>query len=167
MWISFNELSDSSRLWIYQAGRIFTSGEEAVIGKELEFFCEQGVAHGHPLKTSFKVAHHQFLILAADESYHLPSGCSIDSSVHVIKSLQAETGIDFFDRTQIAFKLNEEVKLIPITKLKEEFTNGTLTPETLSFNNLVTTKLEWQNNWMVPVKNSWLARYLPKSVVGT
>ncbi len=165
MKVLFEELSDSSRLWIYQAGRIFTSEEEGLINKELEAFCETWVAHGHPLKTSFRIAHHQFIILAADESYQLPSGCSIDSSVHIIKTLQAEAGIDFFDRTQIAFKLNDEVKLFPMTKLKEEFTNGTLTPETLSFNNLVTTKLEWQNNWLVSVKNSWLARYLPKSVV--
>ncbi|HEY5826311.1 MAG TPA: hypothetical protein VIT44_18200 [Cyclobacteriaceae bacterium] len=165
MKVLFEELSNNSRLWIYQAGRIFTSGEEGLINKELEAFCEQWSAHGHPLKTSFKIAHHQFLVLAADESYHLPSGCSIDSSVHVIKSLQIETGIDFFDRTLIAFKLGDEVKLFPLTKLKEEFANGTLTSETLSFNNLVTTKLDWQNNWLVPVKDSWLARYLPKSVV--
>jgi len=165
MKVSFEELSPDSRLWIYQAGRIFTQQEEALISKELGAFCEQWAAHGHTLKTSFEIADHQFIILAADESYHLPSGCSIDSSVHVIKSLQSETGIDFFDRTQIAFKLNDEVKLFPMTKLKEEFANGTLTPETLSFNNLVTTKLDWQNNWLIPVKNSWLARYLPKSVV--
>lgn len=165
MKVLFEELSDSSRLWIYQAGRIFTSSEEAVVSEELGTFCEQWAAHGHPLRTSFKIAYHQFIILAADESYHLSSGCSIDGSVHVIKSLQTETGIDFFDRTQIAFKLNDEVKLFPMTKLKEEFTNGTLTPEVLSFNNLVTTKLDWQKNWLIPVKNSWLARYLPKSVV--
>jgi hypothetical protein len=165
MLISFEELSDTSRVWIYQATRIFTAGEESIIAEQLEAFCEQWAAHGHPLKTSFKVVHHQFIILAADESYHLPSGCSIDSSVHVIKSLQTKTGIDFFDRTLIAFKLMDEVKLFPLTRLKDEFTNGTLTPESLSFNNLVATKLEWQNNWLVPAKNSWLARYLPKSVV--
>jgi hypothetical protein len=167
MWVSFDELSDNSRVWIYQANRIFTAGEESIITEQLEVFCEQWVAHGHPLKTSFKVAYHQFIILAADESFHLPSGCSIDSSVHVIKSLQTKTGIDFFDRTLIAFKLKDEVKLFPLTRLKEEFTNGTLTPESLSFNNLVATKHEWQNNWLVPAKNSWLARYLPKSVVAS
>jgi len=167
MKVSFEELADTSRLWIYQASRIFTGAEEQMIQEELQAFCEQWAAHGHPLKTGFKIVHGQFVILAADETYHLPSGCSIDSSVHVIQSLEKKTGIDFFDRTLVAFRLNEEVKLIPMNKLKDDFANGTLTSETLSFNNLIATKGEWQNNWLVPVKNSWLARYLPKSVVAS
>jgi hypothetical protein len=167
MKVSFEELTDNSRLWIYQASRIFTSAEEQMIHDQLEAFCGQWAAHGHPLRTSFKIEHQQFILLAADETYHLPSGCSIDSSVHVIKLLQKETGLDFFDRTLVAFKLNEVVTLIPMTKLKDDFTNGTLTSESLSFNNLVATKGEWQNNWLVPVKDSWLARYLPKSVVAS
>ncbi len=136
MKVLFEELSPESRLWIYQASRIFTSAEEQLINEQLDAFCHQWAAHGHPLKTSFKVEHHQFIILAADESYHLPSGCSIDSSVHVIKSLQSQTGIDFFDRTQIAFLIEGTIRLFPMAKLKEEFANRTLTAETLSFNNL-------------------------------
>jgi hypothetical protein len=95
----------------------------------------------------------------------LPSGCSIDSSVHIIKSLETETRVNFFDRSLIGFLIHDEVKLFPMSKLKDEFANGTLTAETSTFNNLVATKLEWQNSWLMPVKTSWLARYLPKSVV--
>lgn len=165
MRVSFEELSNNSRLWIYQASRNFTEAEERMIDQNLGAFCEQWAAHGHPLKTSFKIAKHQFVVLAADESYHLPSGCSIDSSVHVIKALENETGINFFDRSLIAFQLNDTVKLYPMTKLKEEFASGTLTADTHAFNNLVSTKEEWENNWIQPAKNTWLARYLPKSVV--
>jgi len=165
MWVPFEELNDASRLWIFQASRIFTPAEEKLMSDRLESFCEQWSAHGHALKTGFEIPYHHFIVLAADESFHLPSGCSIDSSVHVIKSLQEETGIDFFDRSLVAFRIDNEVRLVPMTKLKDEFTNGTLTSETLSFNNLVATKRDWQSNWLVPAKNSWLARYLPKSVV--
>lgn len=165
MKVAFEELSNSSRLWIYQASRVFSAVEEKLMAHHLGLFCEQWSAHGHPLKTSFQVVNHQFIILAADESFHAPSGCSIDSSVHVIKSLEEETRINFFDRSLIAFQIKEEVKLFPLTKLKDEFANGTLTAETSTFNNLVSTKEEWQNRWIQPVKNTWLARYLPKSVV--
>jgi hypothetical protein len=167
MFVSFEELPSHTRLWIYQADRCFTQEEESLISHSLNSFCEQWAAHGHALKTSFKIEHSQFIILAADESFSLPSGCSIDSSVHIIKSLAEKTGIDFFDRSLIAFWIGGKTKLFSLTKLKEEFAAGTLTAETSTFNNLVATKSEWQNGWLTPAKNTWLARYLPKTVVAS
>ena len=38
------------------------------------------------------------LILAVDEARKAASGCSIDSSVHMIKHLEKELKIDFFNR---------------------------------------------------------------------
>lgn len=165
MRISFEELENSSRLWIYQASRVFTEQEEQMIAEELDSFCEQWAAHGQDLKTSFTIQYHQFIVLAADESYHNASGCSIDSSVHVIKSLETQTGISFFDRSQIAFQMDGQTVLFPISKLKEAFSGGTLTSDTLTFNNLVATKHEWQHNWLQPAKNTWLARYLSQPLV--
>jgi hypothetical protein len=165
MYVSFKNLSDNSRLWIYQANRPFSETEEKIISESLNGFCEQWAAHGHALKTSFKIEHHQFVLLAADESFNLPSGCAIDSSVHIIKDLQKKTDIDFFNRSLIAFLINEKVSVLPMTLLKDEFASGTLSSNTLTFNNLVATKAEWQTQWVTPVKNTWLARYLPKSVV--
>jgi hypothetical protein len=165
MYVPFEELNDQSRLWIYQGNRAFTVEEESFISQSLTEFCNQWAAHGNPLKTSFKVEHHQFIVLAADESFGLPSGCSIDGSVHVIKALQEKTHIDFFDRSLIAFSIDGKTKLFPLASLKGEFGAGTLTAETYAFNNLVATKAEWQTGWLCPVKNSWLARYLPKAVV--
>jgi len=165
MYTSFEELADSSRLWIYQASRAFTESEQKQMDAALHSFCNEWAAHGHPLKTSFKIAYNQFIVLAADESYHLPSGCSIDSSVHVIKAIQEQTQIDFFDRTQIAFRIGEEVRLFSLSQLKHEFASGTLNGETPAFNNLVATKAEWAKNWIAPARATWISRYLPKAAV--
>jgi hypothetical protein len=167
MFVSFEELHAQTRVWIYQGDRSFTQEEEGLISHSLTSFCEQWAAHGHALKTSFKIEHSQFIVLAADESFSLPSGCSIDSSVHIIKTLEEKTGINFFDRSLIAFWIGGNTKLFPLAKLKEEFTAGTLTAESFAFNNLVATKSEWQKGWLTPAKNTWLARYLPKTVVAS
>jgi hypothetical protein len=167
MFIPFSELSNESRLWIYQGNRPFSHAEEKLITETLSAFCERWAAHSNPLKTSFKIEHNQFIVLAADESFGLPSGCSIDGSVHVIKALQEKTHIDFFDRSLVAFWIVGKVRLSPLASLKDEFASGTLTAETSAFNNLVATKAEWQTGWLSPVKNSWLARYLPKAVVAS
>ena len=165
MYIEFNELPDYARLWIYQASRKFSAAEEKLIHDGAHSFCDQWSAHGQPLKTSFKIEHDQFLILAVDEGFNGASGCSIDESVHMLKSHQDRTGIDFFDRSQVAFLVNHEVKLIPLTQLKEAFASGTLGPAPLTFNVQATSKGAWEKNWILPVSKTWLTRYLPKTSV--
>ena len=165
MYIEFNELPDHARLWIYQASRKFSAVEEKVIHDEAHFFCDQWTAHGEPLKTSFKIEHNQFLILAVDEGFNGASGCSIDESVHMLKSHQDRSGIDFFDRSKVAFLVNQEVILIPLTQLKEAFASGTLGSVPLTFNVQATSKGAWEKNWILPASKTWLTRYLSKTPV--
>src|SRR3954471_14253672 len=102
MYVPFESLSDNSRVWIYQANRRMSASEASSLDKLLQQFCGNWNAHGEPLKTSFRIEHDQFVVLCADEDYHAPSGCSIDSSVRILKEFQASAGVDFFDRTLVA-----------------------------------------------------------------
>ncbi len=165
MYVDFSLLPDHARLWIYQANRKFSAAEEKVVRQEAHSFCDQWDAHGNPLKTSYKIEHNQFLILAVDEGFNGASGCSIDGSVHMLKSLQDRTQIDFFDRSKIAFLVKDEVKLIPLSELKEAFASGTLGRATMAFNVQATSKGTWGNHWLMAAEKTWLARYLPKTPV--
>ncbi|MEP2669952.1 MAG: hypothetical protein ABJH04_13195 [Cyclobacteriaceae bacterium] len=165
MFIPFNEISNQARVWVYQTSREINASEAEEINEVLNAFCSQWQAHGAPLKTSFDIAFNHFIILAVDENSGGASGCSIDGSVRILKDLGAKLNIDFFDRTQVAFLLNNKVSLFPMTKLKELFAEGTLNASTSTFNNLVATKEEYLRNWKVEVGDSWLARYLPKSTL--
>ena len=165
MYVDFSLLPQDARLWIYQANRKFSAAEEKVIREEAHSFCEQWNAHGSPLKTSYTIESSQFLILAVDQDFNGASGCSIDGSVHMLKSLQDRTQIDFFDRSQTAFLVRDEVRLIPLTKLKEAFASGTLGPATPTFNVLATSKAAWESNWIIAAEKTWLVRYLPKTPV--
>ena len=165
MYIPFNTLPPSARLWIYQSDRTLTAEEEKLLSTELEEFCEQWKAHGQPLKTSFKIEHHHFVILAVDQNYNDASGCSIDGSVRILKSLQQESGIDFFDRGRVAFLLNNEIQTFALLELKNLFSSGRLTAASQTFNNLVGTKSDFDNGWLTTVEKSWLVKYLPKPAV--
>ena len=94
-------------------------------------FVEGWNAHGQKLTAGFDFLHGHFLILAVDESDHAASGCSIDSSVGLIRDLSARFEIDFLNRTKVAIWENEEVVLLPLPKLKEEVASGRLKPESL------------------------------------
>ena len=94
-----------------------------------------------------------------------PSGCSIDSSVRVLKSLEQDLGIQLFDRNRVAFKSGDAVKLIPLQHLKQKFQEGILNEGILTFNNVVTTKSALDHEWLVPAGNTWLKRYIPNELV--
>jgi hypothetical protein len=161
MFADFKELGDSSKVWIYQTDRFITSSDERMITEKLTAFCDQWSAHGQPLRTSFKIEHHYFIILGVDEQYSNASGCSIDGSVHTLKALQEQLHSDFFDRNRVAFFLNNEVKTYSISEVKKFFNAREFDAKTQVFNNVITTKAELEKKWLVPAGESWLAKYIP------
>jgi hypothetical protein len=165
MYVPFDDLPDHSRLWIYLADRKFSEEEEKVIRDQLLSFCEQWEAHGNPLKTSFRVDRGQFLILSVDEGIGGASGCSIDGSVRVLKSLQERLGIDFLSRSRVPFLLDGEVKLLPVRDLKQAFADGILGPATSTFHLLAATKSVLESDWILSAEKTWMAQYLPKAPV--
>jgi hypothetical protein len=165
MYKPFDSMPPHSRIWIYQANREFTSTEKDMLEKRLTDLCTQWQAHGSPLQTSFTIQYDRFVIMAVDEQVHGASGCSIDGSVHFLQGLQKGLGLDFFDRSLVAFSDARGIFSYPFSDIKTLLANQTLLPETLTFNNTIITKGEWEKHWLVNVKESWMARYLPKTAV--
>jgi len=166
MYTPFDSMPPHSRLWVYQANRQFTLSEREILETGLQSLCAEWNAHGLALKTSFTIAYNRFVMIAVDEQVHGASGCSIDGSVHFLRGLQRDLGLDFFDRSQVAFKDGNDIFSYPFTSIKTLLAAGTLSPEIMSFNNTVTTKGDWEKAWLVAVKDSWMARFLPKTPVG-
>src|SRR5579863_4935602 len=147
----------SSRVWIYQADRPFGPKEKAQTRQLLDSFIQTWASHGTPVKGHAEIYYDQFIILMADETASGVSGCSTDSSVHLIQQIEQQTGIRLFDRLNLAFYIDGQVRLIPITQLPEAVNAGIVTADTLYFNNTVQVKEELESKWLLPLKDSWLA----------
>jgi hypothetical protein len=165
MFVLFEKLPATARIWIYQSNRPLSAEEEKTISSSLQSFCSQWEAHGYPLYTSFKIEYHRFVILSVDESSAGASGCSIDGSVRVLKALGDQLNVNFFDRSNIAFIEDEKIQTYPLIKLKALFESARLTPHSQTFNNLVASKAEWETSWKISAQKSWLTKYLPKDTL--
>lgn len=152
-----------SRVWIYQSSRLFTLSEALELEEQLETFATQWRSHGAEVKAWAGLLFGQFIILMADESQAGVSGCSTDASVHFIKDLGAQYGVDFFNRTQLAFFVKDKIQVLPMSQLTYAFQNGFIQSDTLYFNNLAGTKSALETDWIQPVKESWLATRLPSA----
>jgi hypothetical protein len=161
MFVPFESISPSSRVWIYQTDRKFTDQETAFVSSYLLSFTESWAAHGQALKTSFHIHNNWFIVLAADEGYNSTSGCSVDESVRAIKHIQQELGVELFNRNLVAFKKGEAITLVSLKDLKEKYEDGTWNEDTLTFNNLISVKSQMEAEWIVSAKNTWLKRYIP------
>jgi len=148
----------SSRVWVYQASRLFTMSEAIEIEGLLNNFSTQWKSHGTPVKGTGYLFFGQFVILMADETASGVSGCSTDSSVRLIRDIEQRFGVNMFDRTTLAFIVKDKVQLLPLSQLQYAFDNQFINPDTLYFNNLVATKKELEEDWLQPVKDSWLAQ---------
>lgn len=150
--------SATARVWIYQSSRIFSLSEALQVEAAIEAFIEGWQSHGTPVKGFGTLFYGQFLVLMADEEATGVSGCSTDSSVRMIKSLEIEHQVSLFDRTTLAFVIKDKVQLIPMNQLSYALENGFVQAETLFFDNTVLTKKDLVNGWIKPIKDSWIAK---------
>ncbi|HNL64665.1 MAG TPA: hypothetical protein PKL81_06195 [Ferruginibacter sp.] len=152
--------SDDSRVWIYQCNRLFSLSEALQLEPMLQDFVAGWNSHGDPVKGYANLFFGQFIILMADETATGVSGCSTDTSVRLIKSIEQQFNVQLFDRQSLAFIIKDKIQLLPLSQLAYAVENNFINGDTLYFNNTVLTKKEWMDHWLIPVKESWLAKRL-------
>ena len=150
-----NNLPDSSRVWVYQSNRAFTVSELSDLHQELSTFNQSWEAHGKKLNSAIEVYHNQFVVIFVDEAVQHATGCSIDKSVVLMKSIEDKFGVEMLDRMNLAYKLGESIHNIKIGDFQEKARSGEFNTDMVVFNNLVKNKGEFISNWETTVKNSW------------
>ena len=152
------DFSPDSRVWIYQCSRLFFLSEALQIEALMEDFVTNWKSHGATVKGYANLFFGQFIVLMADESAAGVSGCSTDSSVHLIKAIEKQFKVELFGRQTLAFLIKEKVQLLPLSQLSYAVENKFIQPNTIYINNTVGTKKDWINNWLIEVKDSWLSK---------
>jgi hypothetical protein len=92
------DFNDDSKVWIYQGNRQLNLAEALQIEELLQQFAKVWKSHGAEVKGYAKLLFGQFIILMADETATGVSGCSTDSSVKLMKSIEQDYNIDLFNR---------------------------------------------------------------------
>lgn len=156
----YNTLAPNSRVWIFQADREFSADETASISTELLQFVDNWLSHGSLLKAHYKLLHNRFIIFFADEEGDNMCGRAIDASVRFVKELEKKYSVSLLDRSRVAYIKNDKVYACTLDELGQRIEAGKITPDTEVFNNLVSTKEEFDNHWTVPLAKSWHRSYI-------
>jgi hypothetical protein len=163
MYVSFDQLPPTARVWIYQAGRQLASQDIIAVLPRLAQFAEEWTSHGRSLLASAEFLHQQFLVVGLDEGVAGASGCSIDASVRFVQGLEQLLQVDFLDKSRLAFMQGGEVRLVDHRKLRDALAAGEVTADTLFFDNTIGVKAQLEANWPAPAGETWLGKYFARA----
>lgn len=152
-----NNLPDSSRVWVYQSNRAFTQEELVELKNELDQFGASWEAHGTKLNSAIEIYYNQFIVIFVDESGQEATGCSIDKSVVLVKTIESKYGISLLDRMNLTYKIDDTVENIRMADFQTLAQKGEIQNTVTVFNNLVISKAEFISKWEVEAKDSWHA----------
>lgn len=155
--MNLDHLPNHAKVWVYQSNRSLEENEEKVLSQVMTSFVSQWKAHGTDLAAGFEIRDHRWLILAVDESQQNATGCSIDSSVHLIKEAGEKLGVDFFDRQLIIYEQEGRRKEDRMHDFWAKRKAGVVNDETVVFNTLAKDLGELRSKWATSFAESWHA----------
>jgi hypothetical protein len=149
-----------ARLWVYKAARDLSSAEQKLIRERGAAFTSGWAAHGAPLDACVDVLHNRFVAIAVDEEQAQASGCSIDKSVGFVKQLEHDLNLMLTDRMVVVFEADGKVQSTRLQELPDLIKAGAITADTIVFDDLVSTVGELNQRFRVPLRSSWMERFL-------
>ena len=156
-----SNLSPSSRVWIYASDKPFADADVPAIRTKLQYFAQQWVSHNRQLMADADVLHNRFVVLMVDESQADASGCSIDKSVAFLKALQAEYGVDLFNRMIFSYQdASGVVNSVDRETFARLYATEQINENTLVFDPLVTTKADLDQSFVKKLGQSWHKRMI-------
>jgi hypothetical protein len=153
---SFEGFASNSRTWVYQSSRDLTDAEAEEVKNLASGFASEWKSHGTPLNAAAEVLYNRFLVMMVDEDAGTASGCSIDSSVAQIRSIEQKLNIDLFDRMNLAYLNSKgEMEAVHANSISRAVEHNVLDANSTVFNNMISSFAELQNSWRIPLNESW------------
>ena len=153
----------NNRVWVYLSDKTLDETTIASLKGDLQDFLTGWNAHGTALTASAEILYNHFIIIKVDEEKFAASGCSIDKQFQFIKAAEQKYEITLLNRLLVAYKKDNEVKVIHSSKVTELLSTGELNENTGIFNVAVGNDAELRSNFEIPLSKSWLAKFLVKA----
>ena len=160
MKIPFNKLSNDARIWIYPSNRKFSDKECLEIRGLCDDFLDKWTAQNNLLLASIDIPYNRFIVIGLETDFNLPTGCSIDSSVHFIQSLEKKYKISLLDKMNVTFKQGEYFTHKSLNDFKSMLSKGSINSKTIVFNNLINDVGGYKSQWEVSLEDSWHSRFI-------
>lgn len=156
--MSFDDLPEEARVWVYGADRELDAPTEAKLLEAVDEFLSRWAAHGVPLHTARRWDEGRFLTIGVDSTREGASGCSIDGLFRALKALESELGARIVTSGLVYYR-GKDGRIHAVTR--DEFTEraakGEIDGGTEVFDLSVTSASEWRGRFRSRAADSWHA----------
>ena len=159
MLVEFTKLDKKSRIWVFQSKDQLDESTYNLIKKKISVFLENWKSHQKNFESSFIIKYKTFVVIAADET-NLVSGCSIDSLINFVKSIEDEFEINLLDKLDVKYKIGNDINTANLNEFKKICKNIDINDKLIVFNNLVKNIDDFEKKWEVDIRESWHKRFL-------
>jgi hypothetical protein len=157
----FETLSDHARLWTYGFSSRLTDEQKKLVDQYLHRFLREWNSHGKPVHGEYVILYNRFILIATDDE---TSGCSIDSSVKILKQLRDTHGLNALAPNLIFYWNHSYVRSAERFVFQELVDEGMIKDDTIVFNMMISTVGALRNHeWEVPFSQSWHNKAFRKS----
>lgn len=160
MLVEYNLIPDNAKAWIYPSNRKFYDTEIDGIHEKIKSFLENWKVDDETFQVSYKLLYSRFVVFYTATTNAPLLNPDIDTLVQFILQLQEDYTVELLDKMNVCFKQGEYVQYKDLKDFKKLIKNRAVTGKTVVFDNLVTTKEEFENYWEVPISESWYGRFL-------
>lgn len=150
------DFPSDAHVWIYQSDQPLSEELTTTLQEKIDKFLTKWKSHSNWVKGWGSVLFDQFIVFMADDRTDPICGNAVDRSVRFIKKIEREHDLRFLDRMKMAFLVQDRIEIVPFGEVGDKMEQGELLPETLFFNNAIRTKEELLQEWIVPIKESFL-----------
>ena len=160
MLVDYETLPETAKVWVYPSNRKFYDTEIDGIHDKIKSFIESWKSDDESFQVSYQLVYNRFIVLFADASGSPLLNADIDASVQFILQLQQEYEVELLYKMNVCFKQGDYVQYKELIDFKKLLKNKAVTEKTIVFDNLITTKEEFESHWEVPISESWYGRFL-------
>jgi len=154
MIVENNKLPDSSKVFIYPSKRKFYADEFPVLLEKIEQFLN----NFKEITSFFEIKYQRFIIIMISDETPMSLDKN-DELVAFIIALEQEFKVTLLDKVNVCFKQGEYVQVKEIPKFKKLIKSKGVSKKTIVFDNLINTKMEYENYWEMPAGDSWISHF--------
>ena len=154
MLVDCENLTNEAKVMIYPGGRKFFPNEMPVLREQLDSFC----SNLNGIDLCCKIEYDRFLVFIISEVTPLDLE-NQNLLVEFVLSLEKSFEISLLDKVNVCFKQGPYVQLKEIPAFKLLIKNKGISKKTVVFDNMINTKLEYDDSWEVPAGESWLSHF--------
>ena len=157
MLANYQNLSENSRVFVYPSSRKFYPNEFDSIDAEVKDF----VMNWTEFSTSYKIEYNRFILIFLEEDAVVSTEL-LDKLAAFIFQLEKKLEVILMDKVNVCFKQGQYVQYQEMKRFRELIKSKSVSNKTIVFNNFIQTKYDFENEWEVPISESWLSHLIKK-----